>query len=168
MPSGSPRVNRRKRAPTLFFQVIEEILMPDRDFLLKLIDSIRVAQDHGDDSCDGLRRFNELLPNTDIENLCHSDYSDDTIVDICLGEQATNRQLTREELMHLVDEILHSPATTEAEDVLRVLAFKANCIHPDSSDLLFFPARQMTVEEIVDLALNGDLSTRQTKQNGSV
>ncbi|MEZ6072580.1 MAG: bacteriocin immunity protein [Pirellulales bacterium] len=133
-----------------------------RGRLLELVDTIREAREQGIDSPESLSAFEQLLPDTDVDNLCNSDYDDETIVDICLGEQDARRACTRDELVELVKRFsIVEGYATEAESILAVLTFKYNCRHPAGSDLIFyydpyFDGRDPTPKEIVDLALRGE------------
>lgn len=133
-----------------------------RERLLELVGRIPDPHDYREPDHEFLAAFEKLLPGTDIDNLRRSDYPDETVVDICLGEADTHRQLSREELLALVKIILSAPEGTEAESVLRVLAFSNNCKHPAGSDLIFYPEESFggrsepTPEEIVDKAMRGE------------
>lgn len=68
-------------------------------------------------------------------------------------------KLTREQMLALVTRLYRAEGT--AEDASRDLGlFIANCDHPSSTDILFWPelvpelqGRIPTVEEVVDLAM---------------
>jgi hypothetical protein len=74
-----------------------------------------------------------------------------------------NRKLTRAEMIALVDKIRRGEGT-EAEINAAVQLFKANCLHPRGSDLIFWPhgfphkphLADPTTEEIVDKAMSTD------------
>ncbi|MCA9100497.1 MAG: bacteriocin immunity protein [Planctomycetales bacterium] len=133
-----------------------------RGRLLELVDTIREAREQGIDSPESHSAFEQLLPDTDVDNLCNSDYDDETIVDICLGEQDARRACTRDELVELVKRFsIVEGYATEAESILAVLTFEYNCRHPAGCDLIFyydpyFDGRDPTPEENVDLALRGE------------
>ena len=132
---------------------------------MNLARKVQDSRDRGWNDVESLTEFNRLLPNTDIDNLCNSDLSVETIVDICLGEKDTTRILTREELLELVKRFT-SPGSnrfaTEAESTLAVLTFNSNCKHSAGSDLIFYPQEHFdgrsnpTAEEIVEKALRGE------------
>jgi hypothetical protein len=131
-----------------------------RDVLVALVERIREARQSGVDDRHLLTDFVNYLPDSDVNNLCDSDYDVETIVDICMGKTEAKRMLAREELVDLVERIRNVPAKTEAEAILRVIAFKHNCRHPAGSDLLFFPddvfgSGSPTTEEIVTAAIEG-------------
>lgn len=73
-------------------------------------------------------------------------------------------QLTRDEMLSLVDRIFFA-AGTEAQANADVKLFIANCRHPSGSDLIFWPDQvpefgadhEPTVEEVVDLAMRGGM-----------
>jgi Colicin immunity protein / pyocin immunity protein len=132
-----------------------------RDQLIKLVGNIRAAQDHGRPHDELLALLESSVTCPDAANLCQSDYPDETVVDICLGWEKTQRKLTREELLELVRRIF-GPTETEAEKILMVAAFDYNCRHPSKNGLLFYPEdafngrRDPTPEEIVDKAIRGE------------
>jgi hypothetical protein len=70
------------------------------------------------------------------------------------------REVDREELITLVQRIMAGEAKTEEEDDRLVELFEANVPRPGASDLIFWPEhalgerRQLTAEEVVDLALS--------------
>lgn len=76
------------------------------------------------------------------------------------------QKLSREELVDLVQTIMsiHDKKTggllTEEEHCALVAKFKKGIKHPSGSDLIFYPElvglpKEPTVDEIVDLAING-------------
>jgi len=131
----------------------------ERETLIALVNEIRSLRLYDQDASEALAEFEKLLPDTDIDNLCNSDYPDATVVDICLGWDAAHRNLSSNELLDLVKKILTGPATSEAEDILRIILFNNNCIHYAKSDLLYYPGAYFggnanpSPEQIVDLAL---------------
>jgi len=60
---------------------------------------------------------------------------------------------TREELVCLVQRIMHSDGT-EAEIDEMVREVEENVSYTNVSDLIFYPEKEMTAEEIVDKALS--------------
>lgn len=72
-----------------------------------------------------------------------------------------DRTLTREQMIALVDKIRRVEGTEE-EIGAAVELFRANCLHPSGSDLIFWPhgvphnpkLPEPTTEEIVDKALS--------------
>ena len=61
-------------------------------------------------------------------------------------------QLTRQELIRLVTRVMNVDGTeTEIDELLQLL--ERNVPHPEVSDLIFYPDREMTAEEVVDRAL---------------
>ena len=72
-----------------------------------------------------------------------------------------NRKLTRAEMIALVEKIRRAEGTEEEIGAM-VELFKANCLHPSGSDLIFWPhgfphnpkLPEPTTEEIVDKALD--------------
>ena len=72
-----------------------------------------------------------------------------------------NRKLTRAEMIALVEKIRRAEGSEE-EIGAAVELFVANCLHPDGSDLIFWPhgfphkpdLPEPTTEEIVDKALS--------------
>jgi hypothetical protein len=132
----------------------------DRARLIELVDEIRAAREMGERGSEFVARFEAMLPDTDIENLCDSDYPDETVVDVCLGSKNAQRELGRDELVELVHKI-RQPTETEAESILQVIAFKHNCMHPAKTDLIFSPEDHFdgrsdpSADEIVDKAMRG-------------
>jgi hypothetical protein len=61
-------------------------------------------------------------------------------------------RLSRDELVTLVKRIMACEGTDSEQDQW-ILEFERNVPHPGASDLIFFPKRNMTAEEIVDEAL---------------
>ena len=60
--------------------------------------------------------------------------------------------VSRAELVQLVERIMNARGTEE--ELERLLStLEANVPHPRVSDLIFFPDKQMSAEEIVDAAL---------------
>lgn len=53
-----------------------------RERLIELVRNIQDSRDRGGNDAESLAEFNRLLPGTDIDNLCNSDYDVETIVDI--------------------------------------------------------------------------------------
>ena len=136
-----------------------------RGLLLELAASIQDSRDRGGNDEESLAEFERLLPGTDIDNLCNSDYDSETIVDICLGERDAKRSLSRQELLRLVKRFTEPGKdyfATEAESILAVLAFDHNCKHPAGNGLIFYPDEHFdgrsnpTAEEIVEKALAGE------------
>jgi hypothetical protein len=63
------------------------------------------------------------------------------------------KRLAKSELIRLVDDIMNARFATD-EDLNEALEiFKANVPHPQASDLIFYSEREMTPEEIVNIAL---------------
>ena len=136
-----------------------------RQRLVELARNIQDSRDRGGNDVESLTEFHLLLPGTDIDNLCNSDWDVETIVDFCLGKDEAQRPLGREELVALVRRFTDPSAggfATEAESNLAVETFEANCRHPAGCDLIFYPEEHFdgrsdpTVEEIVDKALAGE------------
>ena len=137
-----------------------------RDGLLKLVDQIRTARDNTRSDSEFLTEFERLLPGTDVSNLCSSDYDNETIVDICLGEKDTEHKLSEKQLLELVRRLQSTDPSvgfeTEAESVKAVLLFKSNCKHPAKSDLIFFAEEHFDgeayppPEAIVEKAMRGE------------
>lgn len=136
-----------------------------KNHLLRLVGQIRVARKEGMNDSAFLEEFQKVLPDTDISNLCNSDYDDETILEVCLGEKEANRLCTRNELIELVRKLQCPRAgqfETEAGAIKAVLKFKYNCRHPAKSDLIFYPQEHFggrsnpTPEEIVEKALRGE------------
>ena len=135
-----------------------------RERLVELAGNIQDSRDRGWNDLESLAEFERLLPDTDIDSMCDSDLDIETIVDICLGKEDTQRHLSRAELLELVRKFTSPGAdyySTEAESILAVQAFNDNCRHPAGSDLIFYPEDHFngrtdpTPEEIVDKALSG-------------
>lgn len=62
-------------------------------------------------------------------------------------------QLTRQKLIALVDRIMKADGTEdEINNMISLL--RASVRHPEVSNLIFYPDREMTAEEIVDVALS--------------
>ena len=107
-----------------------------------------------------IAQFQSQVPDPDCENLFLSDYSAEHIVDLALGWKCELPRLSKEELLALVKKIL-AVSGTEAEIGLMVDSFKANCLHPAKSDLIFWPDDHFggngnpTAEEIVEKAMSG-------------
>jgi hypothetical protein len=62
-------------------------------------------------------------------------------------------KLSRKKLVDLVSKIMNSEGTEE-EIHQWVNTLRANVPHPAVSDLIFYPERKLTAEEIVDEALS--------------
>jgi len=70
-------------------------------------------------------------------------------------------KLSREEMITLVRKIMRGEGT-EAEQDANVALFRANCLHPNGTDLIFWPhgfphdptKPEPTAEEIVDKAMS--------------
>lgn len=130
-----------------------------RQQLAELVNQIREARSLGRPDSEPLGKAAELVPDADIDNLCDSDYPVDVVVDYCLGWQQTQVRLTRAEMINLVRLILSEPASTEADDLLRIEQFMYNCSHPAGADLIYYPEpyfdgrNNPSPEEIVDLAM---------------
>ena len=133
-----------------------------REHLLLLTRKILDSRDRGGDDVDSLAEFERLLPGTDIGNLCHSDWPAEMIVDVCLGYKDAERELSREELLTLVRQIMDPGSVSEAENNLAVRTFEFNCKHPAKGDLIFYPddyfdgQSDPTAEEIVEKAMRGE------------
>lgn len=132
-----------------------------RDRLIRLAGQIQNGIDLGHPVDAQVREYEALVPDSDIENLCHSDWAVETIVDVTLGHADTQRELSEDELRQLITEIMAGPAETEAADILRVELFLYNCRHPAGSDLIFYPeespgTREPTVEQVLHAALHGE------------
>ncbi len=135
---------------------------PVREQLTALASKIRVSRDNGmpDDQYVNLLRLYVKDPEAVL--LCDSDLPAETIADIWLGLDHTQRKLSREELIELVQKILDPGPATEAESYLMTYAFEYNCLHPAKSDLLYYPRdffegrSDLTPEEIVDKALRSE------------
>lgn len=136
-----------------------------RSRLIELANEIQGSLDTGVECAKAVLEFHQLLPDTDIENLCRSDMSAETIVGICLGEKDEKVILSREELLILVRRIMHGEPTgfeSEAKLHSAVDLFVKNCRHPAKTDLIFFPDEHFdgnpnpTPEEVVDKALAGE------------
>lgn len=131
-----------------------------RPTLTSLIERIRAGHLNNSEDVEALADFEQLLPGTDVNNLCWSDYDTDTIVDICLGTQSAMQILSKQELTLLVRKLRSNDPTTfrtEADATLAVMAFTANCVHPAGTDLVHYPeqyfdGRIPSDEEIVELA----------------
>ena len=75
------------------------------------------------------------------------------------------QKLSREELVDLVEAIMtvrdkKGKVLSEEEHLALVLKFKASITHPGGTDLICYPtlvglSPEPTVDEIVDLAMNG-------------
>ncbi|MFE5795047.1 bacteriocin immunity protein [Streptomyces sp. NPDC056503] len=62
--------------------------------------------------------------------------------------------LNREELIRLVEEIMHFEGSEEDEDLL-VEKLKENVLHPRVMDLIFHPEHgEPTAEQVIDAALS--------------
>jgi Colicin immunity protein / pyocin immunity protein len=72
------------------------------------------------------------------------------------------KKLTREQMIELVTRLMNAEGSEKEQDA-DIALFKANCVHPDGTDLIYWPsgfahdptAREPTVEEIVDRAMRG-------------
>ena len=132
-----------------------------RNQLIQLAGQIQNGIDLGQPVDAFVREYELLVPESDIENLCHSDWSLETIVDVSLGQVDAKRKLNEDELRQLITQIMVGPAETEAADMLRVQLFNHNCRHPAGSDLIFFPedalgTREPTVEQVFQAAVHGE------------
>lgn len=134
-----------------------------REQLIELARNIQDSRDRGWNDAESLAEFNRLLPGTDIDNLCDSDWDIETIVDVCLGKDQAERRLNREELLALVRRFSDPNGyATEAESTIAYKTFERNCRHPAGGDLIFYPDEYFggrsdpTAEEIVDKALKGE------------
>lgn len=132
----------------------------DREKLIELAGEIRNGVDMNFEVDALIIEFESHVPECDIATLCSYDWPTDTIVDVSLGMADTKRVLTEKELRQLIAAMLEGPADTEAEEMLRVMAFNHNCQHPAETDLIFFPheifgTHDPTVDQIVYAAVNG-------------
>jgi hypothetical protein len=74
-------------------------------------------------------------------------------LDLRSTTRSSDRKLTREEMIALVDKIRRAEGTEEEIDAA-VELFDANCLHPRRNGLIFWPdGPEPTTEEIVDKAL---------------
>ncbi|QDT38346.1 bacteriocin immunity protein [Stratiformator vulcanicus] len=64
-----------------------------------------------------------------------------------------SRKLDRRQLIELVTRLMRSYGTEDDIDVM-IDQFEQNVPHPEPSDLIFYPQREMSAEEIVDMAIN--------------
>jgi hypothetical protein len=62
-------------------------------------------------------------------------------------------QLSRDQLVELVRRIMNAEGTEDEIDAWQDL-LERNVLDPNVSDLIFYPDREMTAEEIVERALN--------------
>ena len=62
-------------------------------------------------------------------------------------------QLSRDQLVELVRRIMNAEGTEDEIDAWQDL-LERNLLDPNVSDLIFYPDREMTAEEIVERALN--------------
>jgi len=62
------------------------------------------------------------------------------------------QELAREQLVALVTRIIEADGTEEEIDNMMTL-LEQNVPHPEVSDLIFYPEKDMTAEEVVDVAL---------------
>lgn len=136
-----------------------------RERLLRLVERIRNARETGQQDTEALAEFEQIQPGTDVSNLCDSDFDDETITDICLGDRDIKRVCTRAELLDLVRKLQSTTAgsfDTEAGAIQAVRRFNYNCRHPAGSDLIFFAEEHFggrsypTPEEIVEKALRDE------------
>jgi hypothetical protein len=132
-----------------------------REHLIHLVDEVRNLRLHALDDSRPLGSLKRLLPETDVDNLCDSDYSSATIVDLCLGSKDTERRLSYDELLSVVKRILAGPQEKESDCMLLVELFANNCNHPAKTDLIFYPDEHFggrsspSAEEITQLAFAG-------------
>jgi hypothetical protein len=131
--------------------------MVDRNKLIEMVTNARDSIDRGEPNEVLFHELEELLPDSDVRNLCHSDYAPETIVDISLRVRETKRILTKEEMADVVRKLLAIP-DSEAEDVLLRELFENNCRHAARGNLIYHPRRYFggrsnpSIEEIVELA----------------
>ena len=73
-----------------------------------------------------------------------------------------HRELSRDELIELVERITRGEGATEDEADRLIERFESNVPRPDASDLIFwpeqalgadYPGRELTAAEVVDIAL---------------
>jgi hypothetical protein len=135
----------------------------ERKELTEIIRAIRVARQSGESDADLLRQAASIVPDADVGNLCDSDYGTEMIADYCLGLRKAKRVLTREELLELVQSIRKGPLPDEAQNMVKMAQFAANCVHPGKTDLFFYPEYiipgrdRFSDEEIVALAMGDKL-----------
>jgi hypothetical protein len=76
--------------------------------------------------------------------------------------RVTPGDLTRDELIEIVDKLIRCDPADEAEQDRLLWLFEANVLHPRASNLIFFPdhelgpeyeGRVLTAEQVVDIAL---------------
>ncbi len=64
-----------------------------------------------------------------------------------------SKKLTKEELIELVRKIMYAEGTEEEIDKWMDVV-EANVPHPEVSDLIFYPKKEMSPKEIVEEALS--------------
>lgn len=66
---------------------------------------------------------------------------------------AVPRKLDRSQLIALVNDLMNARFATDEGLNEALQTFKSNVPHPQASDLIYHPEREMTAEEVVDAAL---------------
>jgi hypothetical protein len=131
-----------------------------RERLVQLARRIQEVQDLGKEVAALVGEFQQEVLYPNVEELFETDYSPETIADYAMGWTGQWPKLSREDLKRIVIKI-SSASDSEAEISKMVQVFKANCLHPAKSDLIFYPAdhfggnQSPSPDEIVDRAFSG-------------
>lgn len=129
-----------------------------RDQLIDLVCEIIDCRDRGESDSDALSAFEEMLPGTDVNDLCDSYFPAEVIVDICLGRSAKTTTVSEHDLVDIVESLMQKNLP-EAEQLIAIETFVSHSKHPAQSDLIFCPEEYFdgnerpSAEEIVAKAL---------------
>lgn len=126
--------------------------------LIDLVQRIQNAQDQGDDYSKFLGQVQANVPHPIVNDLLDGDQSPEYIVDVALRWREEWPKLSYGEMIELVRKISRAEVA-EADLAIMVEVFVANCVHPGSTDLIFYPDEYFegnanpSPEEIVAKAL---------------
>lgn len=62
-------------------------------------------------------------------------------------------RMTKQELVGLVSKLMNADYASEEERNILIDLLENNVLHPEVTDLIFYPDKEMTPEEVVELAL---------------
>jgi hypothetical protein len=134
---------------------------PSRNQLIALARQIQDAQDRGENASNLLSQLQASVPYPNVAELFAGDNSAEYIVDYSLQWKEHWPKLPRKEMADLVSKIVNAEGT-EADLAIMIAQFKANCVHPGKSDLIYYPEGHFagnsnpSVAQIVDKALSDE------------
>ncbi len=133
---------------------------PSRHELVKLAKRIQDAQDGGREIGSLVSMLQRHVPYPNVADLFSADYSAELIVDYAKGWRKEWPQVTKSELLELVERIMEADGS-EAEIKLLIDHFDAVCLHPAKHSLIYYPDEHFdgnptpTAEQIVEKAITG-------------